>query len=160
MVNETSPSEYVNLRLVGDVVGPDFVEFLQDSQSWCSTALLVHSASMRLSAKGQAFTAELERFQLEVRDEEEWPGTRLFGHTRPVYRFRLDELSADYLSRSASSLLSLKPPDRLEDLCLLRPDGSAWLGSVTHERDAWLQLKNDEFSKLCEKAPSWFERFS
>ncbi len=68
---------------------------------------------------------------------EEWPGTKLLGHRAWVRRYRVEAMSIDFL-KQAPSLFSWIRPSRPEDLALYDESGECILGSIAHERDAWL----------------------
>jgi hypothetical protein len=51
-------------------------------------------------------------------------------------------------------LFDWENPDLPDDPHFLRADGSVWLGSIIHERDAWLELTGEEFVALGQQAPS------
>lgn len=45
------------------------------------------------------------------------------------------------------------PPRLPEDLFLMRPDGRAWLTTIAHENDAFLDLAPEEMRELERDAP-------
>jgi hypothetical protein len=67
-----------------------------------------------------------------------WPGTELLGGEPALVRYyRLNERTLEVLLE-APGLYSWVAPDRPEDLALYHRGGGLWLGSVAHERDAFL----------------------
>ena len=84
-----------------------------------------------------------------------WPGTTLCcGQTAAVLHYRLDADVAAILTEVASSVFDWKAPDLPEDIALLRADGSPWLASIQHERDAWFELTDDERDRLLAAIPA------
>lgn len=65
----------------------------------------------------------------------------------PSVRFDLSNESMAVLA-SVPGLYSWRQPERPEDLCLLRRDGSPWMGSIAHERDSFLELEEAEMVDL------------
>ena len=115
--------------------------------------LLVLRNELRLGDRGAEVLAKLKRHLIEITHESEWPGTELVGHTAVVHRFRFDFTSAEVLKESANRLYEWVQPERPEDLCILRSDGSPWLVSITHERWAHLMLTEDEAEEFKREAP-------
>lgn len=58
------------------------------------------------------------------------------------------------LGKVAKGLYDWTAPELPDDLALLRSDGSAWLASIGHERDAWLELTQTEWKELQQSEPS------
>ena len=57
------------------------------------------------------------------------------------------------LETSTGGLYDWIVPHRPEDLGFRRRDGSVWLASIAHERDAWLELELNELKELHEAYP-------
>ena len=62
--------------------------------------------------------------------------------------------SADILVKAADGLFDWLEPRLPEDLCLLRSDGSPWLVTITHERDAYFVMSREEGLLLTSHIPS------
>lgn len=86
----------------------------------------------------------------------EWPGTRLIGGgIARRYLFKLTYESLAIFIHSAQRLTDWVNPELPEDLHLLRNNGSTVLGNIAQEDDAWLELDQDEFGRLCSTTPHW-----
>lgn len=83
----------------------------------------------------------------------EWPGTRLLSGTAHLYYFALNDVSASLLNRFTDGLYGWLAPELPEDLCLYRPDGSLWLGTISHESDGFFELSAEEFGSLMKSVP-------
>jgi len=59
----------------------------------------------------------------------------------------------EVLTKSASGLYDWVQPSLPEDLCLLRPDETPWLVTISHERDAYLVLDAKEHVELVREIP-------
>lgn len=105
----------------------------------------------------ESVTTVLERLEpaLVLREESSsWPGSELHDGTTATHLvYTLNEKTADVLRRTAPSLYDWVNPNLPEDPHLLRADGSVWLGSTTHEEDAWLQLSSDEWRWISVRYP-------
>ena len=94
---------------------------------------------------------------LSRRDVTEWPGTHpLSGKTVELVEFRLAPESLEYLSRIARGLYSWKFSALPEDLHFIRHDGTPWLVSIAHERDAYFVIDETEQTELVQALP-WLD---
>jgi len=50
-------------------------------------------------------------------------------------------------------LYEWRAPERLEDMCFLRDDGTPVLATISHEHDAFMELTNKEFEELLKAVP-------
>lgn len=93
-------------------------------------------------------------FELNVRKSSEWPGTQLIGGgVAELHEFKLVPDVVRTMLDEASGLFDWIQPDRPEDPCLLRSDGSPWLTTVAHESDAYMTLDASELTDLASEAP-------
>ena len=83
----------------------------------------------------------------------EWPGTRLMGHTAPVYSYRVTPELTAALKGKVRSLYAWLPPDLPEDLAFYWPDGSPLLGTSSHERFAFVNLGEQEIDEFKQEVP-------
>jgi hypothetical protein len=97
---------------------------------------------------------EPEPFLLSRTDESEWPGTRLFDETASVSKFLLRAETVKVLGMVAEGLFEWVQPNLPEDLCILRDDDSQWLVTIAHERDAYLELCDNERGMLLGEVPT------
>lgn len=105
----------------------------------------------------------LERLRpyLERSDERsEWPGTQLLEGKATVNTYRLEPSSLEQLLKLGSAFRDWVEPERPEDVCFLREDGSVWLGSIAHEGDVFLELAPEELGALAEQAPDLVDRLA
>ena len=61
--------------------------------------------------------------------------------------------TAKILGEAVEGLFDWIEPELPEDLCILRPDGSPWLVTISHEQDAYFQLSDKEKGELTELVP-------
>ncbi len=69
---------------------------------------------------------------------DEWPGTKLLGHMATVRHYQITDRTVAILDR-APGLYAWQAPVLPEDLIFYEGDGSVWLGSIAHEKDAWFE---------------------
>ncbi len=74
---------------------------------------------------------------LSAEERNEWPGTKLFGHTRLVTTHTIEPTSLSALL-AASSLYSWLGNGLPEDPAFYSQDGRCIFGSIVHERDAFI----------------------
>jgi len=86
-----------------------------------------------------------------MRRQVAWNGIAC-GLMATIYRFRLCNESAQLL-KAVDSLYAWQHPEFPEDLCLLRPDGTPWLVTIAHEKDAFLELTAVERLKILSELP-------
>ncbi|MBI1850722.1 MAG: hypothetical protein HYR85_10300 [Planctomycetes bacterium] len=144
-------------RLVFDLIaepnGEVYAALLRAAREVCSIALLVVRPTAPLSREGSEILARLEPQLVSREQTSEWPGTKLVGHEATLYRIAFCDETVAILRAAVPGLYGWRQPDRPEDLGLLRADGSTWLGSIAHERDAWLELTVDEAASLQARVP-------
>jgi hypothetical protein len=97
--------------------------------------------------------ARLGPFRIDAVRAREWPGTILLADQALVYSHRVAPGLQQVLQELASHLFEWGHPGAPEDLCFFRNDGSVILVTISHERDAYLLLSEQEFQHLPAKAP-------
>jgi hypothetical protein len=122
---------------------------------FCTSALLVVRPARgdRLGDRGVRLMSQLQSWLIETGERSEWPGTRLIGHPASVFTYRLDPGFIEALDGAVAGLYEWRQPELPEDLCLLRADGSPWLVTIAHERDAYFRLDDIERAELVSALP-------
>jgi hypothetical protein len=75
-----------------------------------------------------------------------------------IYRYRLDAETLEMLQRATDHLFSWQPP-LPRDLCLLRPEGEAWLTTIAAEDTAYLRLAPEEVGPLVDRTRMDLQRY-
>ena len=144
------------LNFVGDLSTEDFRAILRHSLDICALGLFVERQGLPASEHERLFRRRCAPYVVEVREQSEWPGTRLFDSVATVVYFDLNDKVVELLTSDKGSVFDWRWPDMPEDLCLLRMDGSVWFGSISHEHDAWLNVTPLEKEDLLALSPqSW-----
>jgi hypothetical protein len=144
-----SPARYA---IVQEPQGHVYRGLLRFLVRFCNTALVVEREPGSIAPAVQAVLTKLEPFLMSSRDESRWPGTELIGHTARVYCYTLTSRSCDILCSSVGGLYGWISPDFPEDLCILK-DGTPWLTTVAHEREAYLDLPATQYNELQQAIP-------
>ncbi len=125
----------------------------------CSAFQLMTRDDARATEAPQ-FLRRLKAWQVSVEQRSEWPGTILSRGTAFVWRFVLNPDSAKILTMSRKPLSTWREPNLPEDLSLLRPDGSVYLTSTSHEKDVYFELSVEELKRIEETTPEFAARLS
>jgi hypothetical protein len=107
--------------------------------------LLVVHRGAEIEPEGVALLERLNPFLIDRVERSEWISVKLAsGAVATVCRFRFQAESADVLRRAADRLSDWQLPRLPEDLSLLRPDGSVWFASISHEPFGYFELSPGE----------------
>lgn len=141
------------LNFIVEPKGALYRDLIRHATVDCSMALLVVQ-TMALEQSGHKVLARLAPFLEDKVESSEWPGTKLYGRTASVFQYHFETESAEILAGAADGLYDWLQPSLPEDLCLLRADGVPWLVSIAHEKDGYLELSQDERSRLFDALPA------
>ena len=142
--------------LLAEPRGEGYRKLLRASLDYGISFLLVVNPGIgHLADPGQRVMAELHPYLLSKDRKTQWPGTMLFGdESALVSRFSLTPRTSAILGGAVEGLFEWIGPGFPEDLSILRADGSPWLVTISHERDAYLELRDWERATLTEHVPS------
>ena len=124
--------------------GETYKALVREAASCCSTALLVVRDGIPGKGRIDETLSKLAPFFIRESRETIWPGTELMTGTARILRYTLSEKCAAVLSATVHGLYDWQQPLLPEDLCTLRDDGRPWLVTISHERDAYLCLSEQE----------------
>ena len=146
-------SERRTLDIVGELRDDLYRGLIAAGSRRGLTALLVVRDGARLGPAGRELLTALGPALIAETVSNEWPGTRLLSGTATLRRFQLNAASAALLTDAAESLYDWVQPALPEDLCFLRPDGTPWIVTIAHERDAYFELSLAEQQELLTELP-------
>jgi len=111
-----------------------------------------------LQAGARDLVQELRPHFVKLEKSKSWPGTILSEHPRVdvyarIHYFRLDLRSVAILARVADHLYAWRWPELPTDLCLLRPDGDAWLVNIAADEESYFQVTKEEAEELTRIMP-------
>lgn len=133
--------------------GESYRQLIRASLYYGDRFLLITNSLPDVDAPARSLTAALKPYLLSANRESEWPGTRLLEDTALVSSFSMRPETAKILGEAVEGLFDWIEPELPEDLCILRPDGSPWLVTISHEQDAYFQLSDKEKGELTELVP-------
>ncbi|MGD0833791.1 MAG: hypothetical protein ABSA40_05110 [Candidatus Dormibacteria bacterium] len=128
--------------LVDEPVGDDYRALLLCARPQCDTAVLSVDTTRELAGPGREL---LGRLAPSLRSEAISAGVRRL-------RYELSGACIEVLG-TAPGLFAWMQPDRPENLCLLRPDGSPWIVSIAGDRIGYVELSPFEKLLLGRAAP-------
>lgn len=108
---------------------------------------------LKLSEKGERTLAKLRELAVDESEATEWPGTRLLRGKATIVRLPATAEVVEVLREASRGLYSWSHPNLPEDLFFLGEDGSVLLGSIAHEKDAFMTLSDGEESVLLDAVP-------
>jgi hypothetical protein len=120
---------------------------------YSSSVMMVLRDDFDLDESGRALLARLQPHLVERNRRSSWPGTTLLREEATVFRFALNEAVLNILSDASDGLYDWQQPTLPEDLALVRDDGTAILGSICHEQDAYLEVTDEEYGSLTGSVP-------
>jgi hypothetical protein len=121
---------------------------------YAGTVLLVLREPDWIEPSIPMFLEQFRTILIMQENVKEWPGTKLMGEAATVFKYRLTSDLADYLKNEVNGLYKWQQPQRLEDLCFLRQDGTALLVTIAHENDAYLELTDEEHENILQVLPA------
>jgi hypothetical protein len=140
------------LDIITEPVGRTYRALLAFAERCSGSFSLVWRHQLSFDASAAVLERVLRPFLIDETETSEWPGTRLIGHSAILRTYRLSADSARALA-TAEGLFAWQSPARPEDLAFYAPDGRCWLGSIAHERDAFVALNEDDLAALRAAAP-------
>jgi hypothetical protein len=138
--------------IVAEPVGPSYVALIAFAATRSARFSLVWQHQLQFDDGAAALEAKLRPFLVAENETSEWPGTTLLGNGATVRMYSCSSASMRVLA-SAGGLFAWESPARPEDLAFYAPDGRCWLGSVSHERDAFVVLDIDDLDALRLQVP-------
>ena len=146
-------SEFANWSAVAPITGASYTKLLDCGERFTRYALLVVQTRMSIAESGIRLLEALSPKLSRQYKANEWPGTGLLGEEATIHEYVLDGGTVAILRGATRDLFGWRQPDLPEDLALLRSDRTAWLTSISHERDAYLSLSREEVEALLALCP-------
>jgi hypothetical protein len=107
---------------------------------------------LTFDATAAAIEVDLRPFLVQEVETSEWPGTQLLGHSALIRTYRVSPKCTQVLA-GAGGLYAWLSPQRPEDLAFYTADGHCWLGTVAHEKDAFVVLDSSALHALRKAVP-------
>lgn len=139
-------------NLVEEPRGQTYRSLIRYAARACSTAILVVRDNQGSNELTKIALDRLRPHLLNESRESRWPGTELLGATALVCRYSLNSECVEVIAELVDGLYDWRQPRMPEDLCLLRNSDEPWLVTISHERDAYLKVSNEEWQAISEQA--------
>lgn len=124
------------LGIIEEPRGETYLALLRFARKRCERFSLVWRTKLRFNSSAINIARALEPDLERSSTTNEWPGTRLIGHTAVVRHYRITRRSMEVLE-AAPGLFSWLSPDLPEDLAFYSTADVLWLGTISHEEEAW-----------------------
>ena len=123
------------IDILSEPQGEAYYELLQLAKQHCTSFSLVWQDIFRFSDSADNLERTLLPFLIREELTNVWPGTEIRGHKARVCHYRVTDESVSILA-DVSGLYAWLAPEMPEDLAFYAADGSCWLFSIAHEKDA------------------------
>ena len=133
--------------ILSEPVGETYRRLLVFAEEHSSHFSLAWRRQLTFDASAAAVQEALGPFVEREQYTSQWPGTQLIGHSAIVRTYRMSPPCTQILA-DAGGLYAWLAPARPEDLAFYTADGACWLGSIAHEKDAWVDLERTALSRL------------
>ncbi len=132
--------------------GETYLALLRFAASRCQRFSLVWRDQLTFDPAAQEVAAILEPHLVARVHTDTWPGTRLLNHKAVVRHYWLNRQSVVVL-QTADGLYSWLSPDWPEDIAFYSSEEVLWLGTISHEQDAWFQDKALSREEILQHVP-------
>ena len=130
-----------------------YIQLLQNLVRFCDRGLFV-LRSTDLNPAILRLIESLETYNLKNVKGSSWPGTELSGHEADIFTFDFNDESLLVLLKSAENLTDWLEPNWPEDLSFLRPDGTPFFVSITHENAFYFDIDVNEYDAVSSGLPN------
>jgi len=142
----------ITFDVMKEPVGKTYRMLLLLASEMCSSLSLVWRDQMVFEPTAEEVGEALKPVLIREDRTDKWPGTTLLGHMATVRHYRMTDKALGILER-APGLYAWQAPALPEDLIFYAKNGSVWLGSIAHERDAWFECGSEIETILHARVP-------
>ncbi|WP_105616760.1 hypothetical protein [Vallitalea okinawensis] len=125
-------------------IGKGYKELIDLAAIYCNEFILVKRFEDDLSKNADCLLKHLSGFLVEIKDQEEWPGTRISGGYAKVYYYILNNTTKEIIKKYSKGLYSWRGPLLLEDLCFLKEGRKPWIINIAHEQFSYMNNNTDD----------------
>ncbi|MGH7570290.1 MAG: hypothetical protein ACREMK_00405 [Gemmatimonadota bacterium] len=141
------------MTIVEEPRGETYSRLLQFALKKNSLFSLVWREEFDFDTSAMSLEETLRSDLLSKRRTGEWPGTRLFGSLAVLRLYRMSGVTLATLGE-AGGLYEWEAPARPEDLAFYMDENTPWLGSIAHERDAFVYSGAVDLQELSVDVPA------
>ena len=127
------------LDIASEPVNETYGRLVDLAAQLCRTFSLVWRDQIVFAASAVDVATELASVLVREERTDRWPGTVLSDTLATVRHYRFTRESSALLKRPAG-LYAWRAPGLPEDVAFYLADSTAWLTSISHEREAWFDL--------------------
>ncbi|KOY17409.1 hypothetical protein [Paenibacillus xylanivorans] len=131
------------IQILEEPTGVAYKQLVSLAFSLCDEFILVKRDQIELNEDGKRFIEEIKPYIKEIKKQEGWPGTQLFGHYADVFYFDCNEELKQILLRKVDRLYEWLQPELLEDLCFYK-NNKEWLVTITHEKEGIIKTTDNQ----------------
>jgi hypothetical protein len=143
----------MNLRRIAvEPAGATYVALIRFAEAEVNTFSLAWRHQLKFDTAAHETKVALKPSLMRQHVTDEWPGTRLVGHSAIVRFYRMSPAARGVLE-AAQRLYGWRAPSRPEDLAFYTTAGRCWLGSIAHERDAFVDADAIDIPRLVAAVP-------
>lgn len=139
------------LEIKKNISNAEFKYLLEYIRNFAFAFTFVVRSEIEISKPALLLIKRLESYLIENKKVSEWPGTQLQGKTAELYKYRLDGVSQAILLETSCSLFDWVQPEMPEDLSFIYQNGQNCLTNISHEKDAWLSINDNEYLNAVKK---------
>jgi hypothetical protein len=133
--------------IVEEPTGQTYLALLHFAVKHSTLFSLVWRDQLDFGPAAIAVADKLRPNLVSERYTDEWPGTQLFGHSATVRFYRMSPAAMPTLAE-AERLYAWTAPERPEDLAFYVSADNPWLGSISHEQEAFVYRNAVDLQKL------------
>jgi hypothetical protein len=135
------------IDIVSEPRGEAYRALLHLAKQHCTSFSLVWRDDFTFSESAGNVECSLQTFLIREEHTDEWPGTELLRHKARVCHYRVTDESVSILAE-VPGLYAWLAPRMPEDLTFYAADGSCWLLSIAHEKDAAIMSESVPIEEL------------
>jgi len=116
--------------------------------------LVVDSNYDEIEESCSQILAQLKPYLIKKIKHNSWPGTTSYGRCSTIYYFQCNRYTVSILQNTVDFLYKWLPPKLPMDLSFIDENNYEWLVSVSHERDSWLNICDEEKQHILDYIPN------
>ena len=130
-----------------------FHTLIDFAQRKCRFAWLVIRPTINLDGNGEQALQLLNQYLYQTVNAKEWPGTKLLTGTGRLHKYFFSLEFAKEIKSISNGLYDWIQPHLPEDICFMVDENTPWLVSISHERDGYLVLSEQDVQEITSQIP-------
>lgn len=143
------------ISIIQEPLGETYKKLIEYAAKRSSKFALVHNLSFSEAEKKYFnILAQMEPYLIKKIKHNSWPGITNYGCCSVIYYFQCNRDTVSILQNTANSLYQWILPKLPMDLSFIDENNYEWFVSVSHERDSWLNICDEEKQKILDYVPN------